>query len=199
MTPQQLADEVAATVRLAQSRVLGIGRDQYHDAATGRQKFEDMSLDALLEYAEEEALDLINYAVMARIRHARVRHAIAAWYRADRPTLVCLCGSTRFWRTFQEAGLRETLAGRIVLSVGAASGTDDGHFGALPRDEYDRVKAMLDDLHLRKVELADEVLILDCPGEDGRPYVGQSTARELAHARALGKRVRFWSEETRSG
>jgi hypothetical protein len=195
MTPQELAGEVAETVALAQSRITGIGADQYHEVATGRQKFEDMPLDALIEYAEEEALDLINYAVMARIRYARVRTAIAAWYRADRPAIVCLCGSTRFWRTFQEAGLRETLAGRIVLSIGAASGTDDGHFGDLPRDEYDRVKADLDTLHLKKIELADEVLILDCPGEDGQPYVGESTARELAHARALGKRIRFWSEE----
>ncbi|MGN6698497.1 MAG: helix-turn-helix domain-containing protein, partial [Thermomicrobiales bacterium] len=49
------------------------------------------------------------------------------------PTVVCLCGSTRFWRTFQQASLQETLAGRIVLSIGAASGTDDEHFGNLPR------------------------------------------------------------------
>ncbi len=54
------------------------------------------------------------------------------------PTIVCLCGSTRFWRTFQQASLSETMAGKIVLSIGAASGTDDEHFGNLPRDEYDR-------------------------------------------------------------
>lgn len=106
--------------------------------------------------------------------------------RAERPTIVCLCGSTHFWRTFQQAGLSETMAGRIVLSIGAASGTDDEHFGNLPRDEYDRVKEMLDQLHMRKIELADEVLILNVDG-----YIGESTARELAHARKLGKVVRF--------
>lgn len=105
---------------------------------------------------------------------------------AARPPIVCLCGSTRFWRDFQAASLRETLAGRIVLSIGAASGTDDDHFGNLPRDEYDRVKTQLDELHLRKIELADEVLILNV----GK-YIGQSTRRELDHARALGKPVRF--------
>ena len=103
-----------------------------------------------------------------------------------RPTIVCLCGSTRFWRTFQQASLEETMVGKIVLSIGAASGTDDEHFGNLPRDEYDRVKAMLDELHLRKIDLADEVLILNVQG-----YIGPSTARELAYARSLGKRVRF--------
>lgn len=103
------------------------------------------------------------------------------------PRIVCLCGSTRFWRIFQEAGLRETLAGKIVLSIGAASGTDDQHFGNLPKEEYDRVKEMLDQLHFKKIELADEVLILNLDG-----YVGPSTSRELAYARKLGKVVRFW-------
>lgn len=106
-----------------------------------------------------------------------------------KPTIVCLCGSTRFWRTFQEAGLQETMAGRIVLSIGAATGTDDQHFGNLPREEYDRVKAMLDELHLRKIDLADEVLILNVGG-----YIGESTARELAYAKANNKIIRFFEE-----
>jgi hypothetical protein len=102
------------------------------------------------------------------------------------PTIVALCGSTRFWRQFQISGLAETMAGRIVLSIGAASGTDDEHFGNLPEREYDRIKAMLDELHLRKIDLADEVLILNV-GD----YVGESTRRELYYARANGKRVRW--------
>lgn len=110
----------------------------------------------------------------------------------NRPTIVCLCGSTRFWRTFQQASLQETMEGRIVLSIGAASGADDEHFGNLPRDEYDRIKAMLDELHLRKIDLADEVLILNVGG-----YVGESTARELDYARRHGKRVRFLEEPER--
>jgi hypothetical protein len=108
----------------------------------------------------------------------------------DCPVTVCPCGSTRFWRTFQEASLKETLEGKIVLSIGAASGTDDDHFGNLPREEYDRVKEMLDELHLRKIERADEVLILNVGG-----YIGESTGRELTYARKLGKRVRFWEAE----
>lgn len=104
-----------------------------------------------------------------------------------KPKVVCLCGSTRFWRTFQKAGLQETLAGNIVLSIGAASGTDDDHFGNLPRDEYDRVKAMLDELHLRKIDMADEVLILNVDG-----YIGESTRRELNYAIAQNKIVRYW-------
>lgn len=108
----------------------------------------------------------------------------------NQPTIVCLCGSTRFWRLFQQASLAETMDGKIVLSIGAASGTDDEHFGNLPRHEYDRIKTMLDQLHMRKIELADEVLILSVDH-----YIGESTARELAYARQLGKRVRFWESE----
>lgn len=106
------------------------------------------------------------------------------------PKIVCLCGSTRFWREFQSASLRETLAGNIVLSIGAASGTDDEHFGDLPRVEYEAVKARLDELHLRKIDLADEVLILNVGG-----YIGESTARELAYARKCDKPVRFLEPE----
>ena len=107
----------------------------------------------------------------------------------ERPTVVTLCGSTRFWREFQRVSLEETLAGRIVLSIGAASGTDDDHFGNLPRGEYEAVKARLDELHLRKIDLSDEILVLNCGG-----YVGESTRREIEYARAHGKPVR-WLEE----
>jgi hypothetical protein len=78
------------------------------------------------------------------------------------------------------------MAGRIVLSIGAASGTDDDHFGNLPRDEYDAVKTMLDDLHKRKNDLADEVLILNVDG-----YIGESTRSEMEYAYRVGKKVRF--------
>src|SRR3990167_3157268 len=104
----------------------------------------------------------------------------------DRPKIVCLCGSTRFWREFQRASLRETMAGRIILSIGAASGTDDEHFGNLAREEYDKVKTMLDELHKRKIDLADEVLVLNVDG-----YIGSSTRSEIEYAEAHGKPVKY--------
>ena len=103
-----------------------------------------------------------------------------------RPTIVCLCGSTRFWREFQRVSLEESLAGRIVLSLGSVVGSDADLFGHLPPEEFARVKAQLDQLHLQKVELADEVLILNVGG-----YIGESTRRERDHALRLGKRVRY--------
>lgn len=97
----------------------------------------------------------------------------------SKPTVVCLCGSSRFKDAFIEANRNETLAGRIVLSIGMF-----GHHEGLDMDGP--VKAMLDRLHLAKIDLADEVLILNV-GD----YVGESTRRELAYARRQGKRVRF--------
>lgn len=103
------------------------------------------------------------------------------------PIIVCLCGSTRFYATFQEAGLRETLEGRIVLSIGAALKSDAEHFGHLPPDVVAAMKLRLDELHLRKIDLADEVLVLNVGG-----YIGPSTMRELAYAIDHGKTTRFW-------
>lgn len=111
---------------------------------------------------------------------------IEAEKKSRRPKIVCLCGSTRFWREFQRAGLEETLKGNIVLSIGAASGTDDEHFGNLPKEEYERVKTMLDELHMRKIDMADEVLILNPGG-----YIGESTGRELMYAVKLEKEIRL--------
>jgi len=99
--------------------------------------------------------------------------------------IVCLCGSTRFKDAFDDANYRETMAGRIVLSVGFfmhATGNRHGEgVGATPEQ-----KIALDALHLRKIELADEVLVLNV-GD----YIGDSTGREIAYAHSLGKPVRY--------
>ena len=110
------------------------------------------------------------------------------WGTGDikRPTIVCLCGSTRFGDAFQDANLKETLEGKIVLSIGCNMKSDSEIFGHLPADELQEIKTRLDDLHSRKIEMADEVLILNVDG-----YIGESTSRELTYARELGKAVRF--------
>ena len=87
--------------------------------------------------------------------------------------------------------MQETMAGRIVLSIGAASGTDDEHFGNLPREEYDRIKTMLDELHKRKIDLCDQILVLNVDG-----YVGESTRSEIEYAQSLGKPVRYLEDPT---
>jgi hypothetical protein len=99
---------------------------------------------------------------------------------ARKPTIVCLCGSTRFMQAFQDANLRETLAGKIVLSIGCDT-KNDQDLALGPVD-----KTALDLLHLFKIDLADEILVLNVGG-----YMGESTQREIEYARMLGKRVRW--------
>jgi hypothetical protein len=112
------------------------------------------------------------------------------WQNSKQPTIVCLCGSTRFSEAFHDANLRETLDGKIVLTIGCDMRSDAELFADKNEIELKLIKARLDVLHLRKIDLADEVLILNVDG-----YVGESTRRELEYARAEGKRVRWLEPE----
>ncbi|MGH7869654.1 MAG: hypothetical protein ACREP9_19005 [Candidatus Dormibacteraceae bacterium] len=101
------------------------------------------------------------------------------------PKVVCLCGSTRFKEAFQQANLRETIAGNIVLTVGCMTHSDSELNDIITPE----IKVKLDELHKRKIDLADEVLILNVGG-----YVGESTYSELGYARLTNKTIR-WLEE----
>lgn len=100
-------------------------------------------------------------------------------------TIVCLCGSTRFYDAFQRANYEETMASRIVLSVGFyPHSSEQAHGEGVGATSDDKRK--LDELHLDKIDLADEVLVLNVGG-----YVGDSTKNEIRHARATGKPIRW--------
>jgi len=99
-----------------------------------------------------------------------------------RPEIVCLCGSTRFMEAFHEEGWRLTLKGKIVLSVGVCKHAPDHGAEALGPDV---VKA-LDELHLRKINLADSVRVLNVGG-----YIGHSTSREIEYAARHHKPITF--------
>lgn len=86
------------------------------------------------------------------------------------PEIVCLCGSTRFESTYRAENRRLTLAGKIVLSVGV--------FGHGDESIDPEQKARLDELHKRKIDLADRVHVINVDG-----YVGDSTRAEIAYAR----------------
>ena len=110
------------------------------------------------------------------------------YFYGPRPKIVCLCGSTRFYASFAEANLRLTLAGRIVLSIGCDTKSDGdlaviNGLGADPAT----VKAELDELHRRKIDLCDEVLVVS----DETGYFGESTRGEIQYAISTGTPVRF--------
>lgn len=101
----------------------------------------------------------------------------------DRPEIVCICGSTRFVDEMSAANRDLTFAGVIVLAPGVFPRTEDREAGGSVTAEQ---KTALDALHLRKIDLADRVLIVNPGG-----YIGESTSREIAYARATGKPVSF--------
>jgi hypothetical protein len=97
-----------------------------------------------------------------------------------RMKVITLCGSTRFKEQFLEQQKRLTLEGNIVISVGLF-----GHSG----DEEvwkPGTKEMLDKMHLQKIDMADEIFVINVGG-----YIGESTRREIAHAEQTGKPVRY--------
>lgn len=108
---------------------------------------------------------------------------------AQRPLIVCLCGSTRFFAVFQEANLQETVSGKIVLSIGCDLRSD--HQLWADPSERENIKHRLDVLHCRKIDLADEVLILNVGG-----YIGNSTRREILYALSRGKPIRWWEPDS---
>jgi len=96
------------------------------------------------------------------------------------PKIVCLCGSTRFKEEYLRAAYEYTMQGWIVLTVHAFAHADGISY---TEDE----KADLDILHLRKIDLADDILIISVDG-----YIGDSTLREISYARSHGKGIRRW-------
>ena len=98
----------------------------------------------------------------------------------DRPEIVCICGSTRFADQMLAANRDLTFAGVIVVAPGVFAHRSPGE------KISDEQKATLDALHLRKIDLADRVLVINPGG-----YIGESTRREITYARATGKPVSF--------
>ena len=105
--------------------------------------------------------------------------------------VVTLCGSTRFKDAFLEAQKRLTLAGCIVISVGLFGHSGDSEvWEGMAEDTLTRTKEMLDDMHKRKIDMADEIFVVNVGG-----YIGSSTRSEIEYATVHGKPVRYLEEE----
>lgn len=94
--------------------------------------------------------------------------------------VITLCGSTRFKEQFLEAQKRLTLEGNIVISVGLFGHSGDNEVWT------EGTKAMLDDMHKRKIDMADEIFVINVGG-----YIGESTRSEIEYAKAQGKKINY--------
>lgn len=101
--------------------------------------------------------------------------------------VITLCGSTRFKDAFMEAQKHLTLTGNIVISVGLFGHAGDTEvWEGMSEDMVTRTKEMLDDMHKRKIDMADEIYVINVGG-----YIGDSTRSEIAYARKTGKSVEY--------
>lgn len=100
--------------------------------------------------------------------------------------IVCLCGSVRFKEEFDLQNWAFTLSGDIVLQPGCWN-----HKAFHEGSEYMKsCKKGLDELHKRKIDLADLVFIIN---KDG--YIGESTRSEIEYAKSKGKWIMYLEEE----
>jgi hypothetical protein len=149
------------------------------------------SMDAM-----HEMPDILNFGGM----YMRGRYTIDRFgptfgepsnFQGEAPEIITLCGSTRFAKLFHEVNLRETILGRIVLSIGCDTHSDDDLVLAsdlgISLDGED--KANLDRLHKRKIDMSSRIVVIS----DKTGYIGDSTRSEIGYALANGKVVDFMS------
>lgn len=104
--------------------------------------------------------------------------------------VITLCGSTRFKNEYIEAQKRLTLDGNIVLSVGLFGHSGDSEvWENMDEGTLTKTKEMLDDMHKRKIDMADEIFVINVGG-----YIGDSTQSEIEYAIEHGKTVRYLVE-----
>ena len=104
--------------------------------------------------------------------------------------VITLCGSTRFKDEFMEVQKRLTLEGNIVISVGLFGHSGDNEvWENMDEGTMTKTKEMLDDMHKRKIDMADEIFVINVGG-----YIGSSTRSEIEYAQATGKPVRYLEE-----
>ena len=94
--------------------------------------------------------------------------------------VITLCGSTKFKDAYIKAQKDLTLKGNIVISVGLFGHSGDNEVWT------EGTKAMLDDMHKRKIDMADEIFVINVGG-----YIGESTKSEIEYAKKNGRKVNY--------
>ena len=101
--------------------------------------------------------------------------------------VITLCGSTRFKNEFYEAQKRLTLEGNIVISVGLFGHSGDKEvWDGMDEDTFSKTKIMLDDMHKRKIDMADAIYVINVGG-----YIGDSTRSEIEYAKEQNKVIEY--------
>ncbi len=101
--------------------------------------------------------------------------------------VVTLCGSTRFKDEFMKVQKELTLKGYIVISVGLFGHSGDSEvWENMDEGTLTKTKEMLDDMHKRKIDMSDEIFVINVDG-----YIGDSTKSEIEYAKKTGKKIKY--------
>ena len=101
--------------------------------------------------------------------------------------VITLCGSTRFKDEFYKIQKDLTLKGNIVISVGLFGHSGDSEvWENMDEGTLTKTKEMLDAMHKRKIDMADEIFVINVNG-----YIGDSTKSEIEYATKQGKKVNY--------
>ena len=101
--------------------------------------------------------------------------------------VITLCGSTKFKDEFLKAQKDLTLKGNIVISVGLFGHSGDNEvWENMDEGTFTKTKEMLDDMHKRKIDMADEIFVINVNG-----YIGESTRSEIEYAKKHGKKINY--------
>ena len=101
-------------------------------------------------------------------------------FKAKRPKIICYCGSLRVaLEAFKKAEYQSVIDGNIALLPCCMFVDIQREYGA--ESDY---KTKADDLHKRKIDICDEVFVLNVNG-----YIGESTRSEIEYAEKIGKPI----------
>ena len=101
--------------------------------------------------------------------------------------VITLCSYTKFKDEFLREQKRLTLEGNIVISVGLFGHSGDNKvWENMDERTLTKTKEMLNDMHKRKIDMADEIFVINVNG-----YIGESTKSEIAYAENTGKTVNY--------
>ena len=90
--------------------------------------------------------------------------------------VITLCGSVKFKEDFLALQKKLTLDGNIVLTPNFLA----------PFVPTEDIKQMLDEMHKRKIDLSDEIFVVNKNG-----YIGSSTKSEIEYATKTNKKINY--------
>lgn len=111
----------------------------------------------------------------------------------SKPKVITICGSSRFGEAMLLAQMHLSMLGHIVIPLGCLGHADlpqGARFLTNDSNENSPEKQALDQLHFRKIDISDEIFVVNVGF-----YIGSSTMREIAYAKEQGKIVRYMFNE----